>query len=275
MIKSNLPNAPLSEVIFEYRWPLTENVHLPEHFRGDPGYQVFADKFEGEVSALGFVHLEKVAKGPFPQGYGVDRRFYKAKGQIFPLFQIGPGIFAANESSMYEWKTYRDFCLRGIKCMIESYPVMEKVKVRPRHLELRYIDTFEYESGKRNDFLAFLINQTTFKVECDATSNGLASLLGQNVSNGQVSLVFDTQLPQGGKFHVTVGTGEKDTVPVVRLQTKVVSSSEQPFYVEKTPSEQTKYVRSWLDAAHEITSAFFKSFVRPELMQKFRGAEHV
>jgi uncharacterized protein (TIGR04255 family) len=74
--------------------------------------------------------------------HGVVRRFYKAADKPFPIMQIGSGIFASNESSEYEWRSFKSQVTRGLRTLLKVYPKLDFFTLRPSHLELRYVDIF-------------------------------------------------------------------------------------------------------------------------------------
>lgn len=265
-VSTLLPNAPLTEVVFEFRWQLLGGEEIPGPFKMDPGFHVLADKFPSAVAKLGFDYSKKMSVDPAPPAYSIDRRFYRSENQPFPLLQIGPGIFAANESSGYEWANYREMCLSGLKCLLSAYPPMDSFKVHPNYLELRYIDTFDADLISGKDFLVFLNENTNIRI--DHPSPDFALLEG--VSAGQLALNFRTKLPKDGTFSVLVGSAKRDDLPSIILQSKVVSNADV-LPAGKTAIDQIRFVKRWLDEAHAVTSSYFKGFVRQELMQKFAG----
>lgn len=261
-----LPNAPLTEVVFEFRWQLVGGADIPDPFKMDPGFHVLADKFSSMVTKLGFGHFKKMSVDPSTVAYSIDRRFYRSENEPFPLMQIGPGIFAVNDSSGYKWSSYRDLCLSGLKNLLTAYPSMESFTIKPNYLELRYIDNFDADLISGKDFLEFLNENTNIQIAHPTT--GIKLL--ESVSAGQLALNFKTKLPKDGTFSMMVGSAKRDGHPTIILQTKVVSAAES-LPSCKTSVDQTKFVRKWLDDAHAVTSSYFKGFVQKQLMQQFAG----
>src|SRR5262245_8926214 len=139
-----LPNAPLVEAVFEFRWALAGPQELPPIVRTDPAYWATRDEFTIKARKMGFGTTREMA-GPqeVPGGHTVGRRFYIAEGQEFPLLQIGPGIFASNQSAEYEWQGFKKQTLRGLDALLTSYPSLPSISMTPTYLELRYIDAFD------------------------------------------------------------------------------------------------------------------------------------
>ena len=259
-----LPNAPLTEVVFEFRWRLIGDAGVPDPFRMDPGFHVFAEKFSNSVAKLGFAHSKKMSADPSPPGYSVDRRFYRSDDKPFPILQIGPGIFAANESTEYDWHSYREMSIVGLKHVLSAYPKMDTFKVEPNYLELRYIDTFDADLVSGKDFLTFLQENTTISVNHPA----LVSASLEAVSAGQLALNFKTKLPKNGTFAMMIGTAKRDGIPSIIMQTKVISKGD-PLPAGKSTADQIKFVKKWLDDSHAVTSSYFKGVIEPSLMRKF------
>src|ERR1043165_8883659 len=96
-----LPNAPLSEVVFELRWELLPDPSGP--FPTDPGLAPLIDQFTTRIKAKGFGIAKDMAQHSFVVAHTVARRFYQAEDAPFPLMQVGPGVFATNQDSKYVW----------------------------------------------------------------------------------------------------------------------------------------------------------------------------
>jgi hypothetical protein len=67
-------------------------------------------------------------------GYAIARRYYLAKDQDFPLMQMGPGIFASNQSSDYVWPSFKKQVLNGTQAVLASYPRMPTLRTPERGL---------------------------------------------------------------------------------------------------------------------------------------------
>src|SRR2546425_5315525 len=85
---TQLPNAPLSEVVFELRWKLEGPDSLPIPLRNDPGYHVVADRFAAAASKYGFGYAKRLSADPQVVPYSINLRFYERQDQPFPLWQV-------------------------------------------------------------------------------------------------------------------------------------------------------------------------------------------
>jgi uncharacterized protein (TIGR04255 family) len=262
---ARLPNAPLVEVVFELRWKLYNDA-IPLPLRIDPGVLPLLNTFSAKMAELGYGSALDLAPVEQTAGQSVLRRFRRTPDQAFPLMQIGSGIFATNDGPMYEWEPYRDQVLRGVEVLLDSYPNLEAYPLQPNHLELRYRDIFDETSLQTGVVTEFLSRGTTMKVEPPAFLRNPER--------------FEANMPTRVVFNA-ISRGRKDTQFVVDFGT-VLQEGRAAFSLENkvvtrdagVPTFDTKRrflsgLEKWLEFAHALTSPFFKSFVRPELMDQF------
>ena len=76
-----LPNAPLSEVVFEMHWALEGAGERPTHLQWDPGYPALADAFTDEAKKAGFGVVRDLHLPTEIVGQSVLKCFYKEKGR--------------------------------------------------------------------------------------------------------------------------------------------------------------------------------------------------
>jgi uncharacterized protein (TIGR04255 family) len=262
---ARLPNAPLVEVVFELRWKLYDDA-IPPPFRIDPGVLPLLKTFSAKMTELGFGSAQDIGRVEQTVGLSVLRRFRRAPDQAFPLMQVGSGIFATNEGPMYEWERYRDQVLQGVEVLLDSYPNLNGYPLQPDHLELRYRDIFDETLLQTGVLTEFLSRGTTMTVEPPPFLRDPER--------------FEASMPTRVVFHATP-QGRKETQFVVDFGT-VVHEGRAAFSLENkvvtrdagVPTLDTKRrfipgLEKWLEFAHGLTSSFFKSFVRGELMEQF------
>ena len=257
-----LPNAPLTEVVFELRWKLSAEEDGSSTLPADPGYRACLDSFVGAAERLGFAVARRVSQGPFELGYSVDFRFFKGPESRFPILQLGPGIFAANESTDYSWPDYKTHCVNGIRALLASYPKMKRFDFQPTQIQLKYIDAFKPKDGKSIDYLAFLRESTHIDV-------GFPAFLQDRrfgvPDSGRVSLAFPVSKMNDTNFAFVFANGLVSQVPCVVLETNVTTMLPESRKTRFGP----EFVSSWLEQAHDLTSPFFKSVVKQSLMKQF------
>jgi uncharacterized protein (TIGR04255 family) len=262
---AKLPNAPLTEVVFELRWMLEGNEPIPLPFRNDPGYYVMADRFADIASQHGFSVNKKMSPDPQSTAYSISWRFYKGQEQSFPLWQIGPGILAVNESASYEWTTYKKLCLDAVRALIRCYPRMRRFNLKPIHLELRYLDSFGLDEKANENLSDFLTRNTVLKFDLPNIVPGKL----KDFTNGQLILNFPVKGMAETFFVVAIGSGISQGIKSVIMESKLIT---KPSGGELKQGQSAVSIGQWLENAHGITSPFFKEFIKEQLMQKFSGS---
>jgi uncharacterized protein (TIGR04255 family) len=263
-----LSSPPLIEVIFEVRWKLPTPADAPSPFRGDPGYPLFADKFATLAARRGFRNIESVGAQtglPFTLAYSVSTRFRKSGEQPFPLIQIGPGLFAANDSgSGYEWQSFRAMALASFGDVLESYPQTKSFKLAIDRLELRYRNVFAPPVISSTDFYEFVDKHTHLQVRLDPFLQKLRTR-GQS----DVSWTHSAKLssPRKGRFNVVLGTATTNGEPSILLETVFRTDAKS---VNLKSTSALKDIGKLLDDGHGLSSPFFEAFIRPELLERLR-----
>jgi uncharacterized protein (TIGR04255 family) len=266
---SVLPNAPLAEVVFELRWDLQAGPTGQPILQSDPGLLPLMEAFALGVKKIGY-RASKDMSHPLQTGpYGVAKRFYKADDKPFPIMQIGPGIFATNESSNYEFTAFKKQIISGASLVLKSYPKLSFFPLRPRHLELRYIDVFDKKLLGKAAFFDFLNKGTTLKIELppmfadrqvfDADPSGRLNFRTKLKRRKDSVLIID--------FGSATNPNKED---MLRLETKVVSVDSG---VPNAASADgfLRELGKWLEFAHGVTSPLFQELITDAVMAKFRG----
>ena len=263
----HLPNAPLTEVIFELRWALEEGEGILPPFRQDPGYTVLTHAFRDSAKRAGFPVVKDLSPGIPPMAYSVGLRFYQSPERAFPIWQIGPGIFAANQSADYEWAKFKKLVLKGVSHLLKTYPKMKTFRLRPLKFELRYIDNFAKELVKTLEFPKFISKVTTWSVEVPKFFVNNKSI--GTIRSGRVVYAFPVRNMKNTTVSFDFGSGKKDERSTFRLDTKFVTQGE-PIFSSTREDIFLRRLGSWLESAHGFTSPFFASFIRPEILEKFK-----
>lgn len=264
-LNMQLPNAPLVEVIFELRWALEGPDHLPVQFRQDPGFQFLAHEFQIKAKANGFnVREEKGSQEIGPLGHQVVYRFKKSVDEPFPLWQIGPGIFACNASTEYEWSEFRTLIKDGLLCLFKSYPKTDAFDIRPIHLELKYVDAFNEELLGHLDLFQFMNDDINITL---SPSDFLKSDIFEDQITGQI--VISKKIRNDiGSLRVEIGVGSAGKIPSIVMQTKIVKKADS-LDLGKTTRPRVSNAVKWADSARGVSSPFFKDIVSNDLMKIF------
>jgi uncharacterized protein (TIGR04255 family) len=262
-----LPKAPLAEVVFELRWKLPGPEETPVWLKSDPGLSPLMDVFTAKMKKIGFGTIRDMSPQLPTVGYSIVRRFFHAPDTPFPIMQIGHGIFATNESSLYEWNSFKTQMKAGVGALLESYPRLGILALHPAYLELRYIDVFDKSLLGKAALFDFLERGTTMKIALPKTLKDGGRFSGE--ANGRLLVGRQLKGWKQSQFLVDISTGKRDGAEdIVRLETKVVTEGAWVPTLKSHP----KFIRdvdNWAEFAHSITSPFFKDFVAPEVMQQF------
>jgi hypothetical protein len=261
-----LPNAPLVEAVFELRWTLAGHPGTPSHT--DPGFFPMRESFTKNIARLGFVEVrDTVGPQDFLAGNAVARRYFLAKDREFPLMQMGPGIFASNQSSEYTWPSFKKQVLDGVSTAINSYPLLPNFPLTPNYLELRYIDAFDASLVETTDLVRFLEPATTMKLEYPPFLSS-RERFGDRLE-GRVQLQTVAKGWKASQFAFDLASARHGEEPIVRLESKVMTTAGGAPKLTR-PQAFLSELGKWLEFAHGITSPFFKGFMKPPVMEKFK-----
>jgi uncharacterized protein (TIGR04255 family) len=200
-----------------------------------------------------------------PLGHSIQYRFYKDDESPFPLWQIGPGVFAYNESTDYEWASFKSSLRKAVQVLLSSYPKTKASQIRPVHMELRYIDTYTSDLLGHTDLAKFLDNDVNLMLKPNEFFN-LDHFAGH--FDGKVEIVRRLRRDKESVFRLEIGTGEANKRPAIIATSKVVKQSHDMKLGNNSRSIVSNLIR-WADEAHELTHEFFWSFVGEALMKKF------
>jgi uncharacterized protein (TIGR04255 family) len=261
-----LPKAPLAEVVFELRWKLQGPPETPPIIKVDPGFLPLLESFTTGIKKIGFGTAKDMSPPLQTGAYGVARRFFKSPDSAFPIMQVGPGIFATNESSQYEWKAFKSQVKAGLRVLLDSYPKLGVFKLEPSMFELRYIDAFDKSLLGKAAFLDFLERGTSMKFELPKILTDRELFAGD--AEGRFIFARDLKGWKNSRFIMDIGSGKSGDEEVVRLETKV-QCEDAGVPGLTMPARFMRETETWLNFAHGITSPFFKQFVLPHVMRKF------
>lgn len=262
---SKLPNAPLAEAVFELRWKLFGDEGTPPPLLRDPGYFGCVDSLIERAKSIGFREHKITARGPV-SAHSVERRFHRSEGESFPVLQIGPGIFAVNESSGYAWDSFRELCLSAVELLVSCYPKMSTFPFVPFQVQLRYIDAFKNDPSPTDGLIGFLNQSTNIEIKLPDFLRG--SQFGP-IGDTQLHIAFPVKSVKDTRFVVTLSKGTVSGVERFVMQSSVTTTV-QPAFLGKDSQSARKAIDEWIDEAHEIASPFFKAFAKESLMRQFR-----
>lgn len=251
---TDLPNKPLIESIFEFKWEL---VKQDDGTTFDPFYQILVGQFFGKISKR-FPNWNNLQPPdiPFQIPYSPQHQF-RIKENSWPLVQIGPGVITVNDTGNYKWKVFRGYCNEICKAFLSVYPEPDKLNITD--IRLRYLNADllagenPYSFMKKLKINIFPPDALFLKGKVSDTPHTLNTQLG-----------FETIDPKGFCY-LKAGTGKKasSNEPALVWETGVVSLQDN--------APDFSNVLSWLDSAHEITHNWFLGLSEGELLEKYNA----
>jgi uncharacterized protein (TIGR04255 family) len=264
-----LPKAPLAEVVFELRWALQPGPQDQPVLRSDPGLIPLLDRMTKAMKKLGFGYSRDLSHPLQTGAHSISRRFYKAADRPFPIMQLGPGIFATNESSEYDWKPFKAQIERGVRQLLASYPKLDFFSLQPVHIELRYIDAFPASLVGNAALFPFLKEKTTLSIDLPPMLND--TKIVQSNAVGRFSYQVELSGRKHSKLYLDLASGKNTETgeDLVRMETKVISlEADVPSFGKNlksfTPIDQ------WLEMAHNVTSPLFKQLIKKDTLANYR-----
>lgn len=250
-----LPNKPLVEAIFEFKWRISSE-------EGDPHYPLFVGRLYDRVQpSYSFHEPLPTSMIPLPVAVNLIQHRFRAKKGRWPLIQVGPGIVTVNDTEGYVWQDFGQRAKSLMKAIYEAYPEPQQLHVDS--LVLRYLDAFEldgnqdmfdYLSDKLKSTVSFpsqLFKETTVS-STPKTLNIMAS--------------FTTEKPKGNiliRFRNGTHT-KKPEKPALIMELAVRSDSPD------LPNMPEGF-EGWVEAAHGLTDDWFFKFIEGELERRFAG----
>ncbi len=263
-----LAKSPLAEAVFELRWEPAAGADFL--ISQDPPTQFLLKVFSERVAKLGYSFPQEMVSPPtIPGPYAIERRFYSGENFRFPLMQIGPGIFATNQSSEYEWGAFKKQVKAGIEVLFASYPKWPGYSIKPSHLELRYVNALDYDNAAKDNFLDFVRSKTNVMLELTEQLQQIIS--GSAPLDGRIVLTQAVAAPRKSALQVDIASARRrDGGRTIKIENKVVATFDSIPRL-KTAKDFGGFVGNWLEDAHDILSPLFTTLLKEETLAEFRG----
>ncbi len=248
---ATLPNAPLEEVIFEIRWLLQ-----PSNDNGpmqDAGFELASGRLNTLVENS-FPIYRRIAPQQFPDQmlfYHPVHQYWTGEN-IWPVLQLGPGIFTVNCTDQgYDWeRTFRPLIEKAIKWLTQAY----REPVQLAFASLRYIDAVKVNDyGGLNDNWQVFIKEN-FNLE-------YKNFFNTRGHQRQIQINQTFELEDASELQIQMSSGTKKNEPAVVWQTAVLKKHN--FTVDE--------LLNWADKAHSITHDLFIDMIKPRLYDRFSG----
>lgn len=243
------------------RWQLSGSAP----FLTDPGIIPLTSQFTNRIARSGFPVVKEMAQPEHIAGAAVTRRYFPSANLTFPLVQIGPGVFASNQSTEYDWKSFKKQTLSALKVLLASYPQLDGLPLTPVHLELRYIDAFDESLLDTADVVKFANKGTELSVELPSFLSDKRRFTGETL--GRIG--FHKRLVKpAAMFTFDLASAQREKTRIVRLESKVISLRDDVPRLKNTSTFVAR-VSEWLEQSHKVTSPFFREFLKQDLMKMF------
>ncbi len=251
-----IDNSPLIEAIFELKWGMTKDQF---EFKKDEA-DLFPGMFYQAVKEIGFDKNEQVNIEPgrprFP--LEVNHRFRKSQNG-WPLFQIGLGIFTANQigdisieatkDEQYDWDTFKPTIISGLSALNNTYPNGINSLINPK-VSLRYQDGFILSEGETIE--SFVNNKIQANINISSVFTDQKDIK-KDSKEVNINLVYETTRPNG---FITISVitalikGEKGII----IDTAVSSNFESEHL-------SVNALEEWCEQAHDLQRHAFETLI--------------
>lgn len=241
---SKLSKAPLVEVVFELRWPVSDKSDLmvAEYLYGD----IFA-----EIKNK-YPYRERVLPIEIPVELTINKPVYRyrANKNDYPLVQIGPGLLTLNTTAnIYEWDIFFNDAKELTRIFLNVFKNENEKQFNP---SLLYLDFFPFDF-KNGDISKFINKNLDIKIE--------QSFIENTGYPKDINVAYSFNVKQG-ELKVSLQKGsDKSQNEGLLLQTRING---------KPLSADNDFFAEWLNESHEICSNLFKKLTKGQLYESFK-----
>jgi uncharacterized protein (TIGR04255 family) len=251
----DLLRKPLVEAVFELRWKLTGGP-FPSAPLVDPNYKLLVGSLYEKVREGGYPFHEQLPTATVPDEfvpYLIQHRFRRTEGG-YPLVQVGPGIFAVNDTADYSWKTHLRNVLEAVGRLRETYAG----ELTPESFLLRYINAvpFDFSTGDVFEYL-----RESLKVSVAYPHQLFTEQPAEQRPN---TVILET------RHSLTKPTGEA----ALKFTAAEVSGTQHLAWetlVQSSGSDVPPLdgLEPWLQQAHDVARAWFFTLIEGKLETEF------
>lgn len=250
-------NAPLIEVIAEFRWALVPLASMPGA-AVDPFFQRASGHFTEVVGKAGFSHVERLIPPEVPLevvAYQPVFR-YRREANIWPLFQIGPGLMSCNITPPYAgWADFRKIIETGLRSLDQTFRI-NNGNTELNMIQVRYINGFTAKHGMINfgDFCKDDLNLGITLPPDIATTIADPQRLTFAANFG-----FPLAGIKASSMEINCAQGQSKEEPAAILQLSVIRQHD--LKGEKTVDDALV----WMGEAHKSIRGVFKNMTSQKL----------
>ena len=241
---SQLPKAPLLEVILELTWQSNSEAELNK-------YQLMVGALCSKLSELYETPQFLLPDPSMPIVLAVGKPVYRfhRKGNPSQLFQVGPGLLSVNlVGNQYDWDSFLPEVMEVVKALNSVYDFNAQQGLG---VNLKYVDFFPYDFTTRNDLTQFINKNFHIQIQADFFEDikELGFRTGFVTPAGIFRMVINTaQITESKKLGIIIESQLNNMVPV-------------------NDHERFKEV---ICNSHEYLSDFFKKMTAGELYESFK-----
>jgi uncharacterized protein (TIGR04255 family) len=174
--------------------------------------------------------------------------------------QVGPGVFAVNDTTEYTWLRFEELVNWAVPVLIQAHP--QPNDLRFETLMLRFMNGILIDPD--TNLLTFLKEKMRVNLSLPDSI-----FLGENVGPKPIRMATEFLFPCGapkGAFLLKFNTGRRDDRPALVFELWFVS---QGADVPAMPAG----FRDWLTAAHAVVEKSFFHLIEGDLEKEFAGAD--
>jgi len=258
----NLSKAPLVELVTEIRW------QDPELLEANPGTielsRTWSNRldelhlaFGARVRAAGFTKTRRAYPNEMPIiGRRIVHRYRNPKDST--LYQIGPGMFAANASPPYtSWTHFRPTVEQGVELFLEALKEVYEPPYLGHSVCVRYIDAFSEEHTGGRNLMKFFREDLKFGLQLPFCFDNLVS----KEEDAKPRLDIRTEIDDKRTFNFVVGSGSINGADSTVMESYVTTEIQDEL--------EQKALMNELDNGQDLASKFFMDLIK-DVEERFR-----
>lgn len=229
-------NAPLTELVAEFRWVPNEatsgtgQIAGPLSMVNPAQYENLFATFSQKIATHGYVRTERLIPTGWPAPMQVP--VFRFKPQNFEdknstLYQLGAGIFSVHALPPYKnWEEFKPVIHRGLSVLVDS-GLQDKSASKFTTVVLRYIDQFKSEFVEERSARDFVEQVLGFRI------NLPVALQEEAADEHTINPTLQFQIPLKSGLLMTLGVNPPTQPPTsgIVLDTSVASQSSVAFNV--------------------------------------------
>ena len=250
----DLPNKPLVEAIFEFRWVVDELTSDS----GSGGWSNLPFKFYGKIEKSYPEPIDlPTVQIPEPLAPHVIRHQFRRGAGQWPLIQLGSGILSVNQTTGYTvWKEFAPLIDQAMNALIESHVT----EIKPLRVELRYINAVPVNLNEigTGEFLDRFLH-TSVKTPSDVFASHLQP--DKSIATN-AAWRFVLANPKG-EARLMIANGLKDDRDHIIWHLAIrAERDDAPWGYDK--------LRQWLEDSHKVIDKWFMKLTAGELLESFK-----